>query len=100
MSGKTRSILGLSADWNDRPTSKIKSRSSSSSAAMFRPTSPIPPRKTRRQLSGKEAGVLQRLADAIPFVARRRDQGQARLAAASPDHLQGGLERDRVGRPA
>src|SRR6266566_9852070 len=78
-------------------TSSARSRTYSMSA-MFRPTSPIPPRKTSRQLSGKETGVLQSLANAVPLVARRGDQRQPRLAARTPDHLERRLERDRVGR--
>src|SRR5262249_34934036 len=98
MSGSTRSIPNMSADGNDRPTSRISSRPSSSRAAMFRPTSPIPPRKTMRPSpSAKESGVLQRLADALTLVGRRGDERQSGLAARSPDHLEGGLERDRVG---
>src|SRR6266550_1391777 len=47
-SGRTRSMPGMSLSGNDRPASINRMRSWNSRAAMFRPTSPTPPRKTSR----------------------------------------------------
>src|SRR5438132_7844507 len=96
MSGKTRSIPCMSVDGKDRPTPTIRIRSSSSPQAMFRPTSPTPPRKTTRQPLGDETGHLERLANPLPLLLRGRHERQPWVADGPADHLEGCLHRDRV----
>src|SRR5438105_5913432 len=96
MSGSTRSIPCMSVDGKDRPTSTIRIRSSSSRQAMFRPTSPTPPRKTTRQPLGDETGVLQSLANPLPLLLGGRNQRQPRVAHRSAGHLEGRLQGYRV----
>ena len=72
----------MSADGNDRPTSTMRMRPSSSMQAMLRPTSPTPPRKTTRTFGSEETGVLQRLAD--PRRAPPPWRGRAAAAARRP----------------
>src|SRR4029450_600630 len=97
-SGRTRSMPGISACGNDRPTSTIRIRPSSSTQAMFRPTSPTPPRKTTRAgpRGSEEPGIHQGLADPLPLLRGRRHEREPRRADGEPDHLERGLDRDRV----
>src|SRR5215207_5634233 len=81
---------------NDRPTSTMRMRPSSSRQAMLRPTSPTPPRKTTRQRVSEETGVLQCLPDPVTLLGCGGDQGQARNAGRPAHQLQGCLQRDRV----
>ena len=101
-SGSTRSIPCMSADGNDSPTSMISMRPSSSRQAMLRPTSPIPPRKTRRQSasgSAKEPGVLQRLADAVALLGSwPGTSGRRGAPAGRPTISSAAFTRDRVRR--
>src|SRR5512145_3302767 len=90
---------GMSPDGKDRPTSMIKMRPSSSTQAMFRPTSPTPPRKTTRQsFALEETGVLQCCADPGLLLCSRRNERQPRHPRGAPEHVQSGLHRDRVRR--
>src|ERR671918_26758 len=57
-SGRTRSIPGMWPPGNDRPASMRRARSAISSTAMFRPTSPRPPRNTSLQGSVIEEGLV------------------------------------------
>src|SRR5262245_53746904 len=99
ISGRTRSIPGMSADGNDSPTSMISKRPSTSRHAMLRPTSPTPPRKTSLQsASGKETGVLEGGADPGGLLCGGGHERQARRAGAAAEHVERGLHRDRVRR--
>src|SRR5688572_9484165 len=102
-SGRTRSIPGISAWGNDRPTSTIRMRPSISTHAMLRPTSPTPPRKTTRGafpawLASEEPGIDQRLADPLALLRRGRHQRQAGRPHRDADQLERRLDRDRVAR--
>src|SRR4249920_914589 len=88
----------MSADGNDRPTSTSRMRSPSSMQAMFRPTSPTPPRKTTRTSVSEETGILQRLADPRPLLGRGRDEREPRHAGREAYHPQRRLQRDGVAR--
>src|SRR5438552_9814848 len=59
MSGRTRSMPGISVPGNDSPASMSRIRPPMSRTAMFRPTSPSPPRKARRG-GAEPAGAPER----------------------------------------
>src|SRR5438552_4824938 len=89
---------GMSPDGNESPQSTIRMRSSSSTQAMFRPTSPTPPRKTTRAEASEETGVLQCSPHPVALFRRGRDERQARDARGAADELQRRLQRDGVAR--
>src|SRR3989442_15775451 len=89
---------GMSPEGNDRPTSISRIRPASSTQAMLRPTSPTPPRKTTLTGASEETGVLQRLANPIPFLRRGRHERESWNAGRAAEHLEGRLHRDRVRR--
>src|SRR5439155_26919811 len=104
-SGSTRSIPGISTSGNDNPASMSRIRPSSSIAAMFRPTSPTPPRKTRRAPSlvgtdgaSENANVPHGLLDDLPLLGRRGHQRQPGRAGGAAGDLERGFHRDRIGR--
>src|SRR5207342_317726 len=90
----------MSPEGNERPTSTIRIRSSSSTQAMLRPTSPTPPRKTTftraAPAASEETGILQGLVDAVALLGGGRHERQTRWPGRATDHLEGGLHRDRV----
>src|SRR5437868_6558892 len=89
---------GMSALGKLRPTSMMRMRSSSSTQAMLRPTSPTPPRKTTRTFASEETGILQRLANTVALFGSGRHQWEAGDAGRQAEHLERGFQRDRVGR--
>ena len=99
-SGSTRSMPGISTVGNDRPASITRMRPPSSSAAMFRPTSPTPPRKTSRGSPPRrsdEAKVPHGAFDRSPLLRRGGHQGQAGWAAVVSGQIHGVLQaRDTV----
>src|SRR3989449_11392518 len=108
-SGRTRSIPGISTSGKDRPASITRMRPSSSSAAMLRPTSPTPPRKTSRgsragvgkpdiglALVLDDPGVPHGLLYLRPLIRRRRDEREARRTHGPSRNLQGDLQGDGV----
>src|SRR6266480_4361232 len=98
-SGSTRSIPGISTSGNDKPASITRTRPSSSSAAMLRPTSPTPPRKTSRARGSSEgAGIPHGLLDRGSLVRGRGDEGKAKRPGRSAHDLEGGLDGDGVRR--
>ena len=80
MSGRTRSMPGMSADGNDSPTSRISRRPSTSRQAMLRPTSPMPPRKMSRQVGVRQGDRRPR---ARPGPGRTPARWRARAAGGS-----------------
>src|SRR5205085_7269874 len=102
-SGSTMSMPGISVCGKDSPASITRKRSSSSTTAMLRPTSPTPPRKERWAGAcaagpSDEAGILEGSADRLALLRRRRNERQSRRAGRAAEELEGGLHRDRVAR--
>src|SRR5581483_2913855 len=96
---------GISAWGKDSPTSTTRILPASSTQAMFRPTSPTPPRKTTRAGSARafsrrleEAGIHERLLDPRALLPRRRNEREPRRAGREAEDVERGLHRDRVGR--
>src|ERR1700693_1647916 len=88
---------GMSADGKESPTSMMRMRPASSTQAMFRPTSPTPPRNTTLTAASEETGILQSLAHALALLGRGRHQRKTRNAPRPAQHLKGRLHRDGVG---
>src|SRR5581483_8374558 len=103
-SGSTRSMPGISACGNDSPTSTTRILPPSSTQAMFRPTSPTPPRNTTRAGRAaapvrrlEEAGIHEGLLDSRAFLPRRRHERESRRAGREAEDVERRLDRNRVG---
>src|SRR5436190_7814182 len=100
-SGSTMSMPGISVWGNDSPASITSMRSSSSTTAMLRPTSPTPPRKERwagplPAGPSDEAGILEGSPDRLALLRGRRHERQARRPGGAAEELERRLDRDRV----
>src|SRR2546422_11009817 len=94
MSGITRSIPSISSSGNIRPASTTRMSSPSSSASMFFPISPTPPRGTIRSGDlAKERDLLRGLLLGLLGLHRRRSREEERECGEVRDQrvAQGGL---------
>src|SRR3954471_7830047 len=103
-SGSTMSIPGISVWGNESPASITSRRSSRSTTAMLRPTSPTPPRKERwaglfpAGPPSDETGILEGSPDRLALLRGRRHERQSRRPGRTAEELERRLDRDRVAR--